>query len=43
MPLIQFNVYFNHYFHIFMLSYISKYSHFHKCKYLSYSHLRKCE
>jgi len=31
MRLIQFNVYFNHHVHIFMLSYITRYSHLRKC------------
>jgi len=30
MKLIQFNVYFNHHFHIFMLNYIMRYLHLHK-------------
>jgi len=29
MQLIQFNIYFNCHFHIFMLSYITRYSHLH--------------
>jgi len=32
MRLIQFNVYFNHHIHIFLLSYVTKYSHFRKCE-----------
>jgi len=32
MQLIQFNVYFNHHVHIFMLSYTARYSHFRRCK-----------
>ena len=32
MQLTQFNIYFNHDVHIFMLSYITRYSHFRKCE-----------
>jgi len=33
MRVIQFNVYFNHHFHIFiLLSYITQYSHLYKCE-----------
>ena len=40
MRLIQFNVYCNYHFHIFMLTYITRFSHLHKCEQLTtYSHL----